>query len=194
MGWNIVLKVFSLIVAVYGTIDAFVMWFLPHFSLESLTMGLAILFLNSLIFVAELRPSFYIENYLGFLLLPYGRCAFLASIGALYANIWALWISCWVIYWVLAFVYFIIGIIGDPLATELMTGGFKPLPNATPIVPVGVQYYYVAGGPPQQQPTTTIYVKAPGFVPNPEYVANPEYEQPPEYVNGVNVHDSGSTT
>jgi hypothetical protein len=160
---RIALKVASIIVTINGLICAFLLWFLPWhaFLLSGFTTGLALIFLNSLILIAEIKPSLLIEKYLNFLLIPYGRAGFLIGLGFLYADQWVFVIVCWVFYWVLAMVYIIIGLAGPPYSTELMTGGFESLPGQAPIG-VAVTPIYV-GGP-------GMYVPA-GYAP--QYVVAP---------------------
>jgi hypothetical protein len=123
----VVLKAATLLIAALGVASSFVVWFLPPpltatASVLGVTSGLALLYLNALIFLAELKPSLYIEEYLSFLLQPYGKAAYFVLLGLLYGGKHGLSIACWVLYWVLAVVHVLAEVTGE--------FKFTPLPDS----------------------------------------------------------------
>jgi hypothetical protein len=130
-------KVISLVVALYGIICGIVMWFLPIFTLSGFTTGIALIVLNALIGLAELRPDILIKKYFVFLGDSLGRGLYLILIGLFFAGPGGLWIATWVIFWLLGTVYVVLYFTkadvgpnqgfkevsgGEPLSTQGRTG------------------------------------------------------------------------
>jgi hypothetical protein len=116
----------TLLVAALGAAASVFVWFAPpplKANLGGVTSGLILLYLNVLLFIAELKPEFYISKYLSFLLNPYGKAAYLVILGLLYGGRHGVSIACWVVYWVLAGVYALAGRMGSRI-------GFKALPDS----------------------------------------------------------------
>jgi hypothetical protein len=135
----IVLKCLSLLVALFGTVCAIVMWFLGGFNLGGFTTGIALILLNVLIGLAELRPSLWVEQLCPFLLKPIGKCLFLVTIGVIFAGGYWLWIACWVTYWLLAGVYLLVHFVAGSLVGNATNAGFKQVPDPETAAPAQPQ-------------------------------------------------------
>jgi hypothetical protein len=131
-----ILKLLSLVVSLYGVIVGIVIWFVPEFGLGAVTTGIAVIFLNALILIFEVRPSKFFVTYLKFLTLSGGRAALLITLGLIYAGPNGLGIASWVIFWVLAGLYIILYFAGETVIPDPEDGlGFKHAPEEPPPQP-----------------------------------------------------------
>jgi hypothetical protein len=130
-----VFKFMAILVSLYGAIIGIVIWFVPSFNLPGFTTGIALIFVNVVILVFEVRPPEFLATYLKFLSLSGGRAALLITLGLLYADVTGVGIASWVIFWLLAGGYIVLHFTDHKVIPGAGDSqGFQPVP------------------PPQQQP------------------------------------------
>jgi hypothetical protein len=125
-----VLRVFSLLVSLFGVVSGVFKLFYPELVIETCTTGFVAIFYNVLTFVADLGawiqlPAFF-ESRLGFLYDARARGVFLMTIGLLLGGHGPLYVASWIIFWLVAGIYIcLFFIIGDRAAKS----DFRAMPE-----------------------------------------------------------------
>lgn len=107
---GLILKVWTIIVGVFGVACGVTRWFYPAWSIAGFMGGIDLILLNTLVILHEIihLPVF---DFLRIFEYAWGKAAIMFFIGALWAGTMAFWISSWVIYWLTAVVWLIVNFV-----------------------------------------------------------------------------------
>ena len=111
----LVLKIWTMIVALFGIGISITMWVYPFFTAAGFLEGVVLIVIQVMMFLVEVVDvSFW--DYFRFMKTSWGRSALHFIIGALVAGTYGIWIGAWVVYW----------------ATGVMWAIFAVIPGITP--------------------------------------------------------------